>query len=60
MADGLTKYLSIQDLMIVTLSSGRYTVADDDSLMARAAALKNEAREKAKLKRQQEKAHIQS
>ena len=51
-ADGMTKYLAVQDLLIAVLQSGRYTVADVGELEARAAAVKDRYRRR---KKQQEK-----
>ena len=51
-ADGLTKYLSIQDLMTATLSTAQYTIADDDCLVARAAAMKEKHRENRRNRKQ--------
>ena len=52
--DGLTKYLAVSDLIISALSTGKYSVADDSTVLARAAALKEANREKQKqAKRQQ-------
>lgn len=33
LADGLTKYIAVQSLMISVLSEGRYTLADEDTLL---------------------------
>ena len=58
-ADGLTKYLAVQDILISTMTSGKYTIADDDMIMARAAALKSLARERGKARKQQNKNSVQ-
>ena len=36
LADGLTKYISMQSLMIHVLRDGSYTLADEDTLLASA------------------------
>ena len=41
LADGLTKFISLQSLIISTLSSGTYTLADEHTLMQHAAAMRD-------------------
>ena len=45
-ADGLTKYLAVQDLIVAVLSSGMYTVADVEQFVARAANIKQQYKER--------------
>ena len=47
-ADGLTKYLAVQDLMVAVVSAGRYTIADVETVVARAAAVKDTYRRRRK------------
>ena len=53
LADGLTKFIALQSLMISVLSEGQYTLADEATLLERAEQTKKQLKQK-DLKRQPE------
>ncbi len=53
-ADGLTKHLAVENLMISSLQNGKCTLCDDQSVIAWAVAGKTQNREKRKKKKEEQ------